>query len=77
MPEFYQIVVREELDAEWSEWFDGLELSSNERGETVLSGAVTDQAALQGILLRLHDLNLTLLSLSHHEPASPEQAEVR
>jgi hypothetical protein len=63
----YQIKVKGQLDPRWSEWFDGLTLSHEPDGSTVLSGPVVDQAALYGILLKLHDLNLPLLSVSRVE----------
>ena len=59
----YQIRIKETLDAAWSGWFGGLVLEPLERGETLLAGPVADQAALYGILWKLRDLNLTLVSL--------------
>lgn len=63
----YQIKVKGHLDPRWSEWFDGLSISHEADGSTLLSGLVVDQAALYGILLKLHDLNLPLLSVSRVE----------
>jgi hypothetical protein len=63
----YQIKVKGQLDPRWSEWFDGLAISHEADGSTILSGPVTDQAALYGILLKLHNLNLPLLSVSRVE----------
>ena len=59
----YEIHLRGRLDPSWSDWFDGLAVSPTGTGETLLSGLVVDQAALYGILLRLRDLSLELLSL--------------
>ena len=58
----YRIKVKGHLDATWSSWFEAMVLSSNGT-ETVLTGPVADQAALHGLLIRIRDLNLTLLSL--------------
>ena len=62
-PIHYQIKVKGQLDPRWSEWFEGLTISHEADGSTLLAGPVVDQAALYGILLKLHDLNLPLLSV--------------
>ena len=62
MPE-YEIRLRGPLDQSWSDWLGGLEVSLTGTGDTLLSGLVVDQAALHGILLRVRDLSLELLSL--------------
>ena len=62
-PPFYQIKVRGHLDPSWSEWFEGLTITHEPNGETLLVGPVVDQAALFGLLLKIRDLNLTLLFL--------------
>jgi hypothetical protein len=59
----YEIRVQETLDPELAEWFDGMEIRLEADGTTVLAGVVQDQAALHGILARVRDLNLTLLSV--------------
>jgi hypothetical protein len=61
--EFYEIRVKGHLGPSWSETFDGLQLTLTRDGETVLTGAVTDQAALHGLLARIRDLNVTLISV--------------
>ncbi|HEX2911805.1 MAG TPA: ATP-binding cassette domain-containing protein [Chloroflexia bacterium] len=64
----YTIRVKGRLDTRrWSDWFDGLDIIS-ESSETILSGQVPDQAALQGVLTKVHDLGLSLLSLEKAEP---------
>jgi hypothetical protein len=60
---FYEIKIEGHLDSHWSEWFDGLALTHEERGETVLSGPVPDQAALHGLLNKIRDLGLPLLAV--------------
>jgi hypothetical protein len=55
--------VKGHLDRRWSEWFDALEITNVENGEAVLSGHLADQAALHGVLSKVRDLNLPLISL--------------
>ena len=78
---FYEIRVKDHLDAKWSAWFDGLTIvnASDGSGEATLRGSIPDQAALHGILARIRDLNLTLISVSRIEdsrvPASKHTKE--
>ncbi len=67
IPTHYQIKVKGQLDPRWSDWFDRLTINHEADGSTTLSGPVVDQAALYGILLKLHNLNLSLLSVSQVE----------
>jgi hypothetical protein len=67
----YQIKVQGRLDESWSGWFNSMTITF-EGDTTTLTGAVVDQAALRGILSRLWDLNLALISVNPIEPA-PEQ----
>jgi len=62
-----EIRVRGQIDEQWSEWFEGLSVAHTEGGETVLTGSVADQAALHGLLAKLRDLGLSLLSVSSAE----------
>ena len=61
---FMEIRVKGQLSSEWADWFDNLEIRYLENGEMTLSGAIPDQAALMGILNKLHRLNLTILSVN-------------
>jgi len=61
--EWYEIRVQGRLGPEWSAWFDGLAISQQPGGETTLAGAVADQAALHGILIKIRNLGLPLLSV--------------
>jgi hypothetical protein len=61
---FYKIRVKGHLDRRWSDWFDGLEIINLQSGETILSGDVVDQAALHGVLAKVRDLNLLLISVT-------------
>lgn len=62
-----EIRVKGQIDEQWSEWFEGLSVAHSEEGETVLTGSVVDQAALHGLLAKLRDLGLSLLSVSSVE----------
>ena len=59
----YQITVKGLLDYKWSEWFEGWTLSPQEDGTTILKSPQIDQAALHGVLTKIRDLNLPLLSV--------------
>ena len=65
MSDFCEITVKDHLDIDWSEWFEGLTIVHNDKGETVLSGQIRDQAALYGILARMRDLGLFLISVKY------------
>ena len=65
---FFEIHVKGHLDKSWSEWLGGLEMELLPNGELILSGHIGDQAALMGILNRLYNLNLTLLSFNKVNP---------
>jgi hypothetical protein len=67
-PETYQIRVQGCLDSDWSAWLDNLTVTSVGDGTTMISGPVADQAALHGLLDKLHGLNMPLLSLCRTEP---------
>ena len=64
MPEYYEIKIKGHLDQHWADWFMGLELTHLEGNETLLSGWLLDQAALHGLLERVRDLNLTLITVN-------------
>lgn len=60
----YEIRLTGLLDPRWADWFDGLTLSHEKTGVTVLRGAIADQAALHGVLQRVRDLGLPLVSVT-------------
>ncbi len=62
-PSVYQIRVKGNLDRKWSDWFDGFTIEPQPNDETVLTGLVADQAALQGLLAKIGGLGLPLLSV--------------
>jgi hypothetical protein len=66
-----EIRVRGHLDARWSERLEGLTLSRQHDGTTLIAGPVVDQAALFGVINQLRDLALPLISVTHREPNAP------
>jgi hypothetical protein len=72
--EYYEIRIKGHLDARWVEWFGGLTITLLENGDTLLSGPVADQAALHGLLKKVRDAGIPLLSVN---PIDPNDQEVR
>lgn len=62
-PAVYEFKVAPSLSNQWAAWFDGLDITCDEQGNTLLSGIIVDQAALHGVLVKIRDLNLVLLSV--------------
>lgn len=67
MTQFYEIRVKDHLDESWADWFDGMTIHHEDNGETRLTGALPDQAALHSVLNRLRDLGVQLVSLNSAE----------
>jgi hypothetical protein len=65
----YEIRLSGQLDARWAAWFDGMTVSARD-GTTVISGPIADQAALHGVLQRVRDLGLPLISVERLEPGA-------
>jgi hypothetical protein len=74
-PAHYEIRVGGVLDRHWSSWFEGLEISSDEPGQTLITGPVVDQAALHGLLAKVRDLGLPLLSVQRIGPGLEPQKD--
>ena len=72
-PLVYQIRIKGHLGPEWSEWFGGLSITLEDNGDTLLTGPVVDQAALHGVLKKVRDLGMPLVSINR---GTPGQAEV-
>ena len=70
MPEYYEIKLRGHLDQRWSEWFADLKFTYLDGDVTLLYGSLSDQAALHGLLERIRDLNLTLISVNLGGPST-------
>jgi hypothetical protein len=66
-PRVYEIRVKGHLDEGWTDWFEGMTVTPTEDGETLLSGPVADQAALHGLLRKVRDLGLPLISVTRVE----------
>ena len=64
----YEICLKGHLDNRWASWFDGVALTTNSDGTTTLDGVVVDQSALHGLLQRVRDLGLPLISVTRDEP---------
>ena len=71
-PVQYEIRVKGHLDARWAAWFDGLSLTNDGDGTTAIRGPVVDQAALHGLLQRLGDLGVPLVSVTQVNPTRPD-----
>ena len=70
-PGRYEIRVKGHLGSRWAAWFDGLTLTPGSDGTTVIHGPVADQAALHGLLQKVRDLGLPLISVNHVAPGHP------
>jgi hypothetical protein len=64
-PGWYEIRIQGHLETRWGSWFDGLTLTTEGDGTTILRGPVIDQSALHGLLQRVRDLGLPLVSVTH------------
>ena len=73
-PAVYQIRIKGQMDPQWEVWFEGLVITPEANGDTLISGPVADQAALHGLLKKVRDLGLPLVSVCPAEPGSLDQA---
>ena len=71
-PGHYEIRLKGHLDHRWANWFEGLTITLEDNGETLLAGPVVDQAALHGWLRKVRDLGLPLVSVIHVKPEQPD-----
>ena len=76
-PELYEIRLKGHLDNRWADWFEGLTLTREDNGETLLSGPVVDQAALHGVLRKVRDLGMPLISVMRMKPGHAETSDVK
>jgi len=70
-PGLYEIRLKGHLGSQWTDWFEGLTITLEENGDTLLTGPVIDQAALHGLLKKIRDLGMPLVSVSPVEPGPP------
>ena len=73
----YQIRIKGHLGHQWTDWFEGLTITLEENGETLLTGPVVDQAALHGLLKKVRDLGMPLLSVNRVEPGQADAPDVK
>jgi hypothetical protein len=73
----YQIRIRSHLGPQWTDWFEGLAITLEDNGDTLLTGPVADQAALHGLLRKVRDAGLPLLSMMRVEPEPKEAPNAR
>ena len=76
-PLVYQIRIKGHLGRQWTDWFGGLTITLEDNGEMLLTGPVVDQAALHGVLRKVRDLSMPLLSVSRVEPGQAEVPDVK
>ena len=76
-PMVYQIRIKGHLGHQWTDWFEGLTITLEEDGNTLLTGPVIDQAALHGLLKKVRDLGMPLVSVSPVEPGHADQSDVK
>jgi hypothetical protein len=74
-PPCYEIRLQGHLDSQWTDWFEGLTITMEEDGTTLLTGPVIDQAELHGLLKKVRDLGLPLVSVSPVEPGPADQSD--
>ena len=76
-PMVCEIRVKGHLGCQWTEWFGGLIITLEENGETLLTGPVVDQAAMHGLLKKVRDLGMPLISVNRVEPGRAEASDVK
>ncbi|MHC1739839.1 MAG: hypothetical protein AB9897_01870 [Anaerolineaceae bacterium] len=76
-PVVYQIRLKGHLGSQWTDWFEGLTITLEEGGDTLLTGPVIDQAALHGLLKKVRDLGMSLVSVSPVETGQADQSDFK
>jgi hypothetical protein len=74
---YYEIRLKGYLDNRWSGWFEGLTITLEDNGDTLLTGPVIDQAALHGLIKKVRDLGIPLVSVSTVEPGEADQSDIK
>jgi hypothetical protein len=75
-PMVYQIRIKGHLGRQWADWFGGLTIILEENGDTLLTGPVVDQAALHGLLRKVRDLGMPLISVNRLDPGQADAPDV-
>ena len=73
----YEIRLKGHLDERWTQWFEGLTITVEDNGETLLAGQMIDQAALHGLLTKVRDLGIPLVSVSPVQPGEMVQSDIK
>lgn len=73
----YQIRLKGHLDHKWTDWFGGLTITLEKSGDTLVTGPVSDQAALHGLLKKVRDLGMPLLSVNHVPPGQIDASNIK
>jgi hypothetical protein len=76
-PVIYQIRIKGHLGPQWADWFQGMTISLEDNGDTLLTGLVVDQAALHGLLKKVRDLGMPLVSVSPLEHGQADMSDVK
>ena len=76
-PMVYQIRIKGHLGRQWTDWFGGLTITLEDNGDTLLTGPVVDQAALHGLLRKVRDLGMPLLSVICVKPGQADASDVK
>jgi len=76
-PGLYEIRIKGHLDDRWADWFGGLTITLVDNGDTLLTGSVVDQAALHGLLKKVRDLGMPLLSVIRLKPGQADASDVK
>ena len=76
-PGLYTLRIKGHLDNRWADWFEGLTITLEDNGETLLTGPVVDQAALHGLIRKVRDLGMPLLSVNRIEPGQLDVSDIK
>jgi hypothetical protein len=76
-PLVYQIRIKGHLGCEWTDWFEGLTITLEDNGDTLLTGPVADQAALHGLLKKVRDVGMPLVSVNRGKPGQADVSDIQ
>jgi hypothetical protein len=76
-PLVYQIRIKGHLGRKWTDWFGGLTITLEDNGDTLLTGPVVDQAALHGLLKKVRDVGMPLVSVNRGKPGQADVSDIK